>query len=716
MPLVLQRMLALAVALLAALQIAVAEDASSPKVRAELIAPLAAIRPGEPFRVGLHQKITPNWHTYWKNPGDSGEPTRLTWKLPQGFEASEIDWPAPHALPVGPLMNFGYSDAILLPLTITPPPDFTGDTVRLEALAEWLVCEKICIPEQQEVSLELKVEHGSGTPAPSAHATLFDSATREIPTQSPWRSSVRGDAGTLILSISGSGLEPDRIANVRFFPDTWGAVEHAAPQELSWTTEGLSLALKPGELGPGNPPRLSGVVVLTERLGAREVRNAFTLTAVHAGNGSAADSATTGEEAGGLNVGLALWQAMLFATLGGMILNLMPCVLPILSLKVFALVREGRPGGSEARVGALAYFAGVLVSFAVFALLLLALRAAGETLGWGFQFQSPVFVLVMTGMFFALGLSMSGVFDIGGSIVGVGSSLGRQEGHAGSFFTGVLAAIAATPCTAPFMGAALGYALTQPAVDLFAVLLALGIGFALPVVVLAVTGAARSILPKPGPWMETLKQVLAFPLYATVVWLVWVLSVQSGSSGVLAAGAVLMAVGFGAWLLGRSAGSVPVRGSVGMVLVAAAFVFALQVLQPASGASKQIAASDVPAYSSERVAELRAQGRPVFVNFTAAWCISCKVNERVALSGAGFHQALASHNVAYLKADWTNKDERIARVLKSYGRAGVPLYLLFPSDLAKSAIVLPELLTEAIVVRHIASLSRTASGPKPAGD
>lgn len=696
------------------------QSETAPKVRAELIAPSSAIEPGKPFTVGLRQHITPHWHTYWKNPGDSGEPTRITWQLPEGFKASAIRWPTPTAIPVGPLMNYGYSDTLLLPVIITPPANLTGPNVTLTAKAEWLVCEKICIPEQQTVSLTLPVAAADTKVPASAESEAFEAVKRAMPTAIGWPATVHRSGDALTLAIEAKGLDPKQIVSVEFFPEDWGHIEHAAKQTVTWHTGGLAVSLKRGEaVGAGETPKLNGVLVLTEKLGGKQVRNGFQIaaepvsaptTALGAAVAGPTPNAGTGIGGAG-GPGIKLWQAILFALLGGMILNLMPCVLPILSLKVVALARHS----GDAVRGGFAYFAGVAVSFALFAALLVGLRAAGEGLGWGFQFQSPWFVLAMIALFFALGLSMSGVFNIGGNVIGVGENLTRKSGLTGAFFTGVLASIAATPCTAPFMGAAIGYALTRPAIESFVVLEALAVGFALPIVILSVSGAAQRILPRPGPWMETLKQVLAFPLYATVVWLVWVLSLETGSSsGVLAAGIVLVGIGFAAWILGRHGGSPTMRMGIAAAMAAAVFAVAANVMEPISataGAGRAATAAvpmgDATPYSAERVQALRAEGRPVFVNLTAAWCITCKVNERVALSTDGFRAAIKRHNIAYLKGDWTNRNDEIARILKTFGRAGVPLYLLYPADLKAKPIVLPQLLTEAMVIHRFASLTGT---------
>jgi thiol:disulfide interchange protein/DsbC/DsbD-like thiol-disulfide interchange protein len=706
-----------AASLILALAAAIPSAVAAPKVQAELIAAVDAIVPGKPFTVGLRQRITPHWHTYWKNPGDSGEPTRITWTLPEGFTASDIRWPLPEAIPLGPLMNYGYSDALLLPVTITPPAKLDAKRVHLKARAEWLVCEKICIPESADLELTLPVT-GSATPTPGAYADLFAETKRNIPVEAPWPVALEQSSAGLALMISAPALNKDRIAGVTFFPDTWGPVAHAAPQKVEWSGNGVRLELKPGDLVGRDLSVLSGVLAVTEKLGDTSVRNGFAIRAVKAETGIASPvnadrmpaSANGTPEGAAPGTAINLWQAMLFALLGGLILNLMPCVLPILSLKALTLAGHGGHASHVAARSGFAYLAGVLASFAILAIVLAALRSAGLAFGWGFQFQSPVFVLAMAALFLALALSLSGVFDIGSNAVGIGESLTRKAGLAGSFFTGVLATVAATPCTAPFMGVAVGYALTQPVAEMALVLLTMGLGFALPMLALSLSSPMRALLPKPGPWMETFKQVLAFPLYATVAWLVWVLSLQTGSDGVLSAGITLTAVGLAAWILGCGRERPWLRGAIAAVIAGGAISLTapwLQVRPPELATMDAVdGAVASQAYSAERVAELRASGRPVFVNLTAAWCITCKVNERVALRSDGFRKAMQDRNVAYLTGDWTNQDDRITRILKTFGRAGVPLYLLYPADTQQNAVVLPQLLTEAIVVRHIAELPR----------
>ncbi|HIE69105.1 MAG TPA: thiol:disulfide interchange protein, partial [Planctomycetes bacterium] len=404
--------------------------------------------------------------------------------------------------------------------------------------------------ESADLVLTLPVAKDGAPPAPNANAELFAETERAIPGPAQWPVVAEKSADSLALKVTAPDLDRSRVKEVMFLPDTWGSIEAASPQQLQWTDDGFRLTMKPGELASESTDPLRGVLVLSEDLDGKNVRNGFEVSAAPVEVPAAAAALLSPASASEPSV--TIWQALLFAALGGLILNLMPCVLPILSLKALSLAGHGGKDGREAVASGLAYVGGVLVSFAVLTVILVSLRSAGLAFGWGFQFQSPVFVLAMAALFLALGLSLSGVFDIGAGAVGLGDRLTQKAGHAGSFFTGMLATLAATPCTAPFMGVAIGYALTRPAFEMAVVLQAMGIGFALPVLALSVSPVLRRWLPKPGPWMETLKQVLAFPLYATVAWLVWVLSLQTGSNGVLAAGVTLTAVGFAAWLLGSS--------------------------------------------------------------------------------------------------------------------------------------------------------------------
>ena len=669
------------------LVLAAPSEAATEHVKARLVSGHAAVAPGQTFTVALEQNIQPHWHTYWLNPGDSGQATTLDW---QGAQAGPIQWPTPSIQAIGPIVNYGYEGRPALLMDLTVPADAKpGARFKPTAEVRWLVCKDVCIPEQVTLGLDLPV---AAQAQPGPDAAQIEEWRGAIPKPAPFAVTLAAAPQGMRLSGPTAG-----VTKAYFFADTWGAVAHSAPQPLQADGQGWALQLPAGDEPLAAGKTLSGVVVLTSAAGEQ----AWTVSAPMpegAGKGPGpadltAPAAQTAAPAAAPESDLGLAPALALALLGGLILNLMPCVFPVLSIKALALVNQGNH-----KAEGLAYTAGVLASFAVLAAVLIALRAGGQQVGWGFQFHSPVFVLVVSYLLFLVGLNLSGLFEIGGSFTGIGSGLAARQGLAGSFFTGVLAAVVATPCTAPFMGAALAFALSQPAAVMLAVFLALGLGLALPFLVLAFWPAAQRWLPRPGAWMDTFKQFLAFPMYAAVVWLLWVLAQQAGPDGVALALGGLVLIAFALWV--RRAGRGVLAGGVTAVSLALAAGMAWWI-QPAPAAEVR-AASTVEAYSAERLAELRAQNKPVFVNMTAAWCISCLVNERVALSRPEVHEAFAKAGVTYLKGDWTREDPRITAVLKAHGRSGVPLYLYYAPGAAE-AQVLPQILTPGLVIEAVSS-------------
>ena len=672
-----------------------------PKVSVALISEGVSIEPGAPLWLGLRQRIAPGWHTYWLNPGDSGEAPTLDWKLPAGFAAEPIVWPQPERLPVGPAMSYGYTKEVVLLTRVTAPAEVRpGSRVTLRAHVSWLVCEKICIPEEADVALTLPVAAGRPAPAPTAPA--IDRARAAVPAPSPWPATLRATPETVTVAVAAPGLRPDRVPEAWFFPSRWGVIDHAAPQALTVDEHGITLRTARGALPDATATDLDGVLVVRERLDQGLVTQAFAIRATAGPTGGAAQA-------------LSLAAAIGLALAGGLILNLMPCVLPVLSVKAIALVSHAQTSSASMRRHGLAYTIGVLAAFAVLSSTLIALRAGGAEVGWGFQLQSPLVVGGLAYLLFALGLSLSGILTIGTRVTGMGHGLAARPGYRGSFFTGALASVAATPCTAPFMGAAVGYALTQPPVAALMVFEALALGLALPFLALSLMPAWRRLLPRPGGWMERLKQGLAFPLYASVAWLVWVVSRQTGPDGVALVLLGLLLIGFGAWLhhATRGSGSLPWRRTAtGIALGCVAAAMALGPLvstsPSASSASSVLGAPAGAAWESftpERLAALRAQGTPVFVNFTAAWCITCLVNERVALQSHAVTDAFARRGVAYLKADWTSKSPEIAALLASFGRSGVPLYVLYGGGRAPAPPrVLPQILSESTLIEAIEKL------------
>jgi thiol:disulfide interchange protein/DsbC/DsbD-like thiol-disulfide interchange protein len=675
-------------ALLAAplLALAAPPEAATEHVKARLVSGHAAVAPGQKFTVALEQNIQPHWHTYWLNPGDSGQATTLDW---QGTQAGPIQWPTPSIQAIGPIVNYGYEGRPALLMDLTVPADAKpGSRFQPTAEVRWLVCKDVCIPEQVTLGLDLPV---AAEAKPGADAAQIEEWRAAIPKPAPF--AVKLAAAPQGMRLSGP---TPGVTKAYFFADTWGAVAHSAPQPLKAEGSGWSLDLPAGDEPLAAGKTLSGVVVLTSAAGEQ----AWTVSApmpegAGKGPGPADLSAPAAEAppAAATESDLGLAPALALALLGGLILNLMPCVFPVLSIKALALVNQGNH-----KAEGLAYTAGVLASFAVLAAVLIALRAGGQQVGWGFQFHSPVFVLVVSYLLFLVGLNLSGFFDVGGSFTGIGSGLAARQGLAGSFFTGVLAAVVATPCTAPFMGAALAFALAQPAVVMLAVFLALGLGLALPFLVLAFWPAAQRWLPRPGAWMDTFKQFLAFPMYAAVVWLLWVLAQQAGPDGVALALGGLVLIAFALWV--RRAGRGVLAGGVTVVSLALAVGMAWWI-KPAPAADVRAESAAEP-YSAERLADLRAQNKPVFVNMTAAWCISCLVNERVALSRPEVHEAFAKAGVTYLKGDWTREDPKITAVLKAHGRSGVPLYLYYAPGAAE-AQVLPQILTPGLVIEAVST-------------
>ncbi len=677
-------------------------------VAAGLIAATSAAVPGKTLTVAVRERMEPGWHTYWTNPGDSGEPTSVEWALPDGVKAGPILWPLPHVIPVGPLVEYGYDDEVLLLTEIDVPANAAG-SITLAAKVSYLVCKDICVPEDTHVELTLPV---AGEVEASEFAGELAKAKAALPKPLPGAGSYAANPGkgALRLAVTAQPGLFEGVTDVRFFPLTWGAVSNPADQPRTIRGGELILDLQQGDTKE-TPDKLEGVLILTKG-GGEGARTGYTVSAARG-----PDSASAGglfdhtDAAGQVNSGSSAAAsgavsgsagiAVFFAFLGGIILNLMPCVFPVLALKALSFAKAANGGHRQQGI---AYLGGVLASFAVLAAIIAVLREGSAALGWGFQFQSPAFVLALALLFFVMALSLSGVVSFGGGLMSAGDSLSRKPGNAGYFFTGVLAAVAATPCTAPFMGAAIGFAMTQSAWVLVAVMLGLGLGFATPVVALSFSPAMQKILPKPGAWMETLKQVLAFPLYATAAWLVWVLSIQTGSDGVMAAAVGVVGVGFAAWLAGKTeTSSLPVKlvaPALGAGAVALGLLLAMtaQTENAASGAEASVLKEEP--FTQARLDELKAQGRPVFVNLTAAWCITCKVNERVALKSGEVAQAFQTAGITYLKGDWTKTNPEITALLEHFGRAGVPLYLFYPGHGA-GPHVLPQILTPSLVLDEI---------------
>ena len=634
------------------------------KVEVALFAEVESIQPGQPFWVGFHQTITPGWHTYWRTPGDSGAATQLNWRLPEGFSASEIHWPFPERIPYGPLVNFGYHDEVLLLVQLTPPANIAGEVI-LTAKAQWLVCEEICIPEDAEVNLTLPVA-SEGPVLDDRYREKFLLSRQKIPRKLPVQTSI--DVAGQDISLSVALSTDSRVQSLTYFPYEEGVIDLTAPiNPKAAEGGGLLLALSPG-WDFSNQSSFDGVLVVTEK--SRD-QTAFALTPTVQ-----------------ILAGMGWLNAVLFAFLGGMILNLMPCVFPVLSIKILSLLESA----GSIRLHGLIYFAGVVLSFVFIAAVLLALRAAGEQIGWGFQLQSPVVIALLCYLFVFIGLNLMGYFEFGLSFSNLGNMLVPRDGYLGSFATGVLASVVAAPCTAPLMGAAIGFAMVQDAVIALSVFAALGVGMATPYLALCITPGLLQRLPRPGRWMVTLKQLFAFPMFASAIWLIWVLSIQSGPDGVLYVLLGLLCITFAIWMAN-------LRGGVVYRLIIGLLVLTALVLISNLTTDKTTASSDFVSYNKAALEEARREG-PVFVNFTAAWCITCKVNELVALQSDNVMRVFDENKVTYMKGDWTNEDPEITAALAEYGRNGVPLYLYFDKG-EENAQILPQILTEDIVIEAV---------------
>jgi len=686
-------------------------------VEAELVAERAALVPGAPTTVALRLRIEDGWHTYWKNPGDSGLATTLAWKAPRGYAISDIEWPAPHALPVGPLVNHGYEGEVLHLVTITAPTDAKpGTDATLTARADWLVCKETCIPDGADLSLTLPVATAAQADATWGARIAAARATLPQPLAG-WSVDARGDGAKIALTLVPPPGAADAGA-LHFFPYAESRIEPSGAQTLARGDGGAYvLTLPVSSQQSGEFKRLNGVITAVNGLAAGGAHVKAATVDVPLIGTVVAGPKPTPEAVPVLNVNagaprvaatsMTLVAAISLALAGGLILNLMPCVFPVLSLKALSLAAPGRSDTPHMRASGLAFGAGVVVTFVALAGALLALRAAGEQVGWGFQLQSPAVVTALAILFFVLALNLSGVFEFGALWTGGGRALANPLADA--FFSGVLAVVIASPCTAPFMGAALGYALTEPAAATLAVFVALGIGMALPFVLLSWFPGWRYVLPRPGAWMVRLKQLLAFPLYATVAWLAWVLGAQVDNDAVMRLMATLVTVAFAlwAWRAFRGGGS-RAFSVAALIALVVAIVVAWPLLRgdavASATATTKPAAGDTTwqPWSPARVAELTRVGRPVFVDFTAAWCVTCQVNKRLVLNDASVRAAFAKRNVALVRADWTRRDPAITQALAALGRNGVPVYVLYRPG--REPLLLPEVLSKGLVDDALAAI------------
>ena len=682
---------------------------------AELVSLGPAIAPGGKQDVGLVLTMEEHWHVYWINAGDSGEPPKITWTLPEGITAGAMQFPIPQRLPLGPLMDFGYEDEVAFPVEVSAATSLKPGPVHLDAQISWLVCAEVCLPGKAHLGIDLTVQPGAPQISQEPLVGALGEAMTLIPKTLPANAkfSITGDKENFLLTLADGHKHTD----AEFYPfdkDPSDVITNSADQHNEAQADGVKLLVRRAPDLAALPATLHGVLKLSDTV-------AYDVSAPVV----PVDSVETRASASTSTSGVTALSAIGLAFVGGMILNLMPCVFPVLFLKGLALVQSANSGSAQERSHlirhGLVYTLGILVSFWAIVAVLLVLRATGSHAGWGFQLQSPVFLAVLASFMFFFALSLAGQFDIGLSLTSVGGSLAEKQGYAGSFFTGILATVVATPCTAPLMGAAIGFALAQTAGITFAVFTALALGLALPYLLLSLQPAWARILPRPGAWMEVLKQFTAVPLFATAIWLAWVYGQLFGPGNGVDQLALLLGcflvLAIAGWVLGRWPAKLA-SGITAILLIVLGLAIPLSQARSAKRAAAAQGAAAPAAtpgatseivwqpYSEPALDAARAAGHPVFIDFTAAWCLSCQVNERIVLKSAEVEGALRKGNVVTMKADWTNADPEITKKLASLGRAGVPTYVVYGAGAGGAGDVLPELLTKDLVLKAIERVTK----------
>ncbi len=672
-------------------------------VEAELITEHEAIVPGQRFDVGLRFKIDPTWHTYWINPGEAGTPTSIEWVLPDGFEAGPLQFPSPSLFMGFGMVGFGYEQEVTHLVSIKAPENLSpGQEVVLKGKVKWLGCDPHqCVPGKADLTLDLKVGGEEG--AETGDAAAIQAARLEIP-KSPegWQAGYEVKDGQVVVTVAVGSALTALPEDLELYP---------AMEKLVKLGEKPDFALRDGMLTVrvATDPEMAAApsvfdLVLHSGQGIGE--NRAVEIAAHQGLqpefGAEAVESVPAANIAGQNTPKGMLAILVAAFFGGLILNIMPCVFPVISLKIMSFV--GQAGESRHRVlmHGLMFTLGILVFFWVLVAALLALRAGGEHLGWGFQLQSPAFVMVMIVVIFVLALSLFGVFEFGAGMTGVGGQLSTAKGYGGSFWSGALAVLLATPCTGPFLGPALGYAVSQPPLMSLLVFTVIGLGMASPYILLSAVPKLLDYVPRPGPWMETFRNLMGFPMLIVVVWLLWVLGAQIGIDGTALFLGALTVISAAFWLYGKylAPGVVYGKRAVMWVVVAALLLGSAALSIKAGGERPETTASGPIA---EVIAEHREAGRAVFVDFTAKWCLVCQAN-KPALHSDEVQEAFKDKNVAFVIADWTNSDPDITKILEEYGRASVPFYPLFPADQDKEPIILPQNLTSGIILDYLEKL------------
>jgi thiol:disulfide interchange protein DsbD len=666
-------------------------------VQASLVTETTSIQPGKPFTVALRLKMDPGWHTYWVNPGEAGLPTTLKWTLPQGYAAGDLQWPAPKRLPAPGAINFGYDNEVLLLTQLTAPANAHGD-VTLHAHATWLVCADICIPGEADVTAITRA--GAGTPRNDPKWTSAFAATRAAIAApvADWNFTAESTPKgyNLIATPTRAGAAWPK-GEVFFFNRAESVIEPSGQQTFDTDGDRHIVRLVKDPFAKEAAGTLQGDLVAREGWGDGVIAAAVE-TKVTPGGADAAGGAASTAPAGAGNLLLAL----AFAFVGGLVLNLMPCVFPVIGIKIVGFVNQAHEDRKVVTLHGLTYTAGVLISFWVLAGLLAALRAGGAELGWGFQLQSAGFNFALAVVMLIFALNLSGVFEIGAGATGVGGALTMKQGLAGTFFTGFLAVVVATPCSAPFLAPALGAALALPVTESFLVFTVIGIGLSAPYLALSAFPSAVKLLPKPGRWMETFKQVMAFPLFATVAYLVWVLAGQVSEETLLNIGFGLVLIAMSVWAWGRWSAPGAKQSQMRFAAAALVLLFAAGAWIGWPRASAANASADVTweKWSPEAVQALRADNRIIYVDFTARWCATCQANKKLVFHSRDVLDTFAAKKIATLRADWTNQDPQITAELAKYQRNAIPFNLVYLPGEATPKI-LPEVLTPDIVLKAV---------------
>lgn len=641
----------------------------------ELLSEVESVKPQQPFWVAFKITMKPGWHTYWKNPGDSGLETQLNWQLPDGFSVSPIQWLPPERLPQGSFISFGYTNEAYHLVQITPPKDLPEGKITISVQAKWLVCQETCIPEEAQLSLTLD-RSGENDTLYSQHKALIDELVSELPEKPHQFGEYRIEGDHLIFYLPPGFLTDKKISDITFFPEEKGTIQNKVTQHWSLKENRIIIKITKNYTFPD---RITGLIRATDA--ETKTINSYQL---YFGK----------VDVPPVNEGLegTLWGILIFAFLGGLVLNAMPCVFPVLSLKALTIAKKAHYQPAFVRQQGVLYMAGVISTFMLLAVALITFQHTGDAAGWGFQMQNPYFIVFMAYLMFFIGLSLSGVIYLPMLFGNMQATIDDENNKWGSFWIGMLAVLVATPCTAPFMGIAIGYAMTQPAVIIMLVFLSLSLGFAVPYLLISLFPVILKVLPRPGRWMETFKEFMAFPMYATVAWLLWVLVQQAGSRGLIIClmGLVLMAFSIWVWQRYRP------QAKFNKALIA--LCLSVLTVSPVAYLREPNEIIRIEKFSRQRLQELRAQNRPVFVYATAAWCITCKMNE-LSLKSAALQMLFKDKDITLLEADWTNQDSEITDYLSSFGRSGVPLYVFYPKT--GESKILPQILTETIIVEAI---------------